>query len=256
MSLLLSIVAGILCLLWGGYLLRAKYTASKDKEAPPPKASNRSFRPRLFVDVDSSHLIHERAMPQGTPYYIVIDTETFDPIQEYEIDTSATLSPAVALSWQLLTKEGLLISEESFVLKRAGHMSQDAIELHGITNHDLQEGANPHRIYAQLSEAIASSTMLVAHNLSFHLSVIQQDMQALGLSSERLTEKPQLCTMQWGKAKGFKRRQDGVGLYPRLDELFAHLYFGCLSVDLQYSSKSLRDVRLVSASLRKIIHAC
>ena len=57
--------------------------------------------------------------------------------------------------------------------------------------------------------------------------------------------------MEWGRSLGFKRSASGEVLYPRLSELFGQLYFARPSLRVRYTSKTVRDVRLCAASLRR-----
>lgn len=207
-------------------------------------------RATLDVDSDARTCISRRSTKP--PYWLVIDTETFDLVDETEGGDDGNYSPAVALSWILLDQAGEVCQEVSHVIRRAGIPTAEATALHGIDANALHAGADPRTVYADFLTAAERAHAVVAHNLNFHLGVIVQDLAALDLPSHRLYALSPLCTMRWGLAQGFKRNIKGEAAYPRLDELFAYLYFGRLTIQLRYRNKSVRDARLVAACLRAI----
>ena len=66
--------------------------------------------------------------------------------------------------------------------------------------------------------------ILVAHNVRFHRTLVRSELSAVGLPTEPLEALPTLCTMERGRVLGFKRRDTGEALYPKLSELFGYLY--------------------------------
>ena len=99
----------------------------------------------------------------------------------------------------------------------------------------------------------ARAKVLVAHHLRFHRAMIVADLEALGLPKADLLDREGYCTMEGGKALGFKRRRSGEASYPRLAELFGQLYYERPHLALRYQEKGLRDVRLCSACLRALL---
>lgn len=206
------------------------------------------------VDIDHSPLFTADAgvLGQGGRVYLALDTETVDALDDEE--GIGSLSPAVALSWALLDERGHCLRECSYVLQRAATLSVEAIALHGITQVEMESGSPPERVYRMLLDDAERANWAVAHNLRFHLGVITQDLEALGLEATSLCRLSPLCTMELGRQLGFKgSRIQGEASYPSLGELFAYLYFGRLDVAYTYRSKSLRDIRLLGASLRRLI---
>ena len=119
----------------------------------------------------------------------------------------------------------------------------------------LHEGLPQRTVYDRLAHVLEGVHAVVAHNIRFHLGVLTHAMQSVqaDVPLDRLMSKPTLCTMELGRQLEFKVRSDGQALYPRLDELFGYLYFERMHLTLCYSSKTLRDVRLVASCLRSII---
>lgn len=227
----------------------------------PKRPTIPSSRFSLSVDIDTSELTVPMAPSQGIPYYLVIDTETFNPILSNDERVGDFLySPPVVLSWQILDRAGNRLSEESYILHQADEempIPQEGTEIHGITDEMMRSGEEPRNVYRRLGELIDSVDCLVGHNLAFHLAVLELDLRAKGedVLLEKLQAKEAICTMLWGQSLGFKRWRGGEALYPRVDELFGHLYFGRMHLPMSYRSKSLRDIRLVAACLRCKLNA-
>lgn len=226
--------------------LRARSSHPTPSNTPPP-----AFRARVAVDIDTSQLTTPRFIHQGTPYVLVVDTETFDAIPDEPEIALQTFSPAVALSWQILDRGGNCLGEYSHILRRSGMMADDAIDLHGISNDAMHRGEDPRAVYSRLLADAQLVECIAAHNLAFHLGTICEDLHRLAIPDQALRLLSGICTMEHGRSMGFKR-YEGRALYPRLDELFAWCYFGRLNIELSYTSKTLRDVRLVAACLNAL----
>lgn len=252
----LCLIALLVLLLVVGYV---RWYRQKRRTRPiilPKRPSIPNNRPILRVDVDTSELTLPTTTHTGSPYYLVLDTETLNPIQcNEERIGDFYYSPPVALSWQLLDGFGNRVSEESYIINQSDEgmkLSPEATEIHGINEEMMLRGEDPSKVYERLQHALASAHCLVGHNLDFHLSVLGLDLRSKGHErlATTLEHKEHLCTMLWGQSLGFKRWRGGEALYPRVDELFGHLYFGRMHLPLSYRSKSLRDVRLCAACLR------
>lgn len=239
------------------------YRRRRHRDRPikqPPRADIAEQRRRLEVDVDSSLLTMPPPTQGDRSYYLVVDTETYELVSaDEESQVVQQHAKPVAVSWQVLDDKGNLIKEASYILSPqdgVANMSEEAIRIHGITNSMLLEGADGDVVYGALSEVLPGCQALVAHNLPFHREVLLSDLcqrgwETLAGSLKALPE--QICTMAWGRQLGCKVGYRGEWLYPRLDELFGYLYFGRLHLPLCYRSKTLRDVRLVSACLRVLL---
>ncbi len=214
-----------------------------------------SFRPKLDLDIETSPLINstERAGSDAKPYYLVLDTESFDAIEEEDkFSPDTKLSPIIALSWQVLDQNKNLILEESHIIRREGTMTDKAKAIHLISDNALHQGEDLCEVLKAFAQDLEQCSVLVAHNLEYHLLALRSAMGECAMTDELLNQKSYVCTMMKGLELGFKRRANGERAYPKLDELFAHLYFARPRIELTYRSKTLRDIRLVSASLRRL----
>ncbi|MDY5858764.1 MAG: 3'-5' exonuclease [Porphyromonas sp.] len=254
---LIAVALALLLLLLTIYLLSWRRRLRRNRPIKLPyKQSAESVRNNLAIDIDTSPLTMPEGLSTGEAYYLVLDTETLNPVQSNDEQVgSVVYSPPVALSWQLLDARGNRLGEESHILclgSEAEPIHTDATEIHGITDEMLRHGEAPEQVYEALRAALGRTQVLVAHNLAFHRTVLCLHLRELGLDSwaTELEGQQGFCTMEWGRSLGFKVWNGGEALYPRLDELFGHLYFQRMHLPLRYASKTLRDVRLCAACLR------
>lgn len=218
------------------------------------QVTHAAFRPAVAVDVDTSSLLVGVPSQAGAPHILVLDTETMHAIsREGNHGVEGEPSPVVALSWQRLDARGGLIDECSYLLRQAGEIAPEATEIHGITTEMMRAGEEPAEIYERLRTALGSGVQVIAaHNLAFHLSTLRADMvDRWGLAPLDVSSLECLCTMECGRALRVKIVQ-GESQYPSLSELFGWCYFGRLNINLRYSSKGKRDIRLVSACVRAL----
>lgn len=235
--------------LFGGRALQE----SKPSEGALPK-SNEGVRLKLVVDVDTSPLTMPRLSFEGDPYYILFDTETAEVVAACVQGRPIGSYTPIALSWQVLSSASVCLWEECHILRQeACLVSAEATALHGIYTKQMLRGASPSTVLARLVNDFLRCKVVVAHNLVFHLGVLEAEIARQGMSPLPLAQMGQLCTMLWGEQLGCKRGPMGQRVYPSLVELFSYLHYGHLGAEVRYRSKPLRDVRLLAACLRKII---
>lgn len=203
------------------------------------------------VDADSSMLLKPASgkLKSSIPFYLAIDTETACEVNKecYRQGTIPEELPVVQLAFGVLNKYGELLSEQSFILKRDCEVSKAATARHGIDSCMLAEGIEPTVAYRELEKQLNACQCVAAHNLWFHRNVLMADMQQYGISTDILASKPGFCTMLEG------RRAIRSGAYPSLRALFSILYFGRPDTQVLFTDKSLRDIRLAAACLRKLL---
>lgn len=210
------------------------------------------------LDVDSSPITVPRLLPEGKPYYMLVDTETLEPIDPLYRQVDGTKTPTLlALSWQILTERGECLEETTYILRRDGlRVAPEAEALHGITTAQMREqGQAPQAVLEHWCKAMIGCKVMVAHNLDFHLEVLQHALLEAGMLCPAIQEAERLCTMHWGEQLGFKHNYQGKCYYPSLVELFRYLYYGHQGIQIVYSNKGLKDIRLLSASVRYAIRA-
>lgn len=204
--------------------------------------------PKVDIDTspffDNSFITKEKA----EPYIMVLDTET-----SQLTDSLSTPSMPVAISWLLLDKNLNVLKEKSFVIKQSS-VSSDATFIHKITQQMIIRGHNPRYVIGELIKDINTVGVIVAHNLKFHLSVIDLQTKSLSLNIDITQGKSLFCTMLWATENNIVSYRDRAK-YPSLTELFAMLYFNRYDVEVSFSSKTRRDLMLILACLRTLKHS-
>ena len=246
----LALVLVQLLLRWG--LQRRTDLVRSAHSYRPPRG--RGTPVLVEVDVDSSPLFDCKASPEAPPHYLVFDTETLDVLHEEEVGEDVEPSPLILLSWQVLDATGACLSEESHLIRRTAPITEEATSLHGITTEEMErEGEELRPVLKRFLQAVSRVKILVAHNVRFHRTLVRSELSAVGLPTEPLEALPTLCTMERGRVLGFKRRDTGEALYPKLSELFGYLYLHEPEVSIRFRQKGLRDIRLCAACLRQLV---
>lgn len=246
----LALVLVQLLLRWG--LQRRTNLLRSAHSYRPPRG--RDTPVLVEVDVDSSPLFDCKASSEASPHYLVFDTETLDVLHEEEVGEDVEPSPLILLSWQVLDAMGACLSEESHLIRRAAPITEEATSLHGITTEEMeQEGEELCLVLHRFLQAVSRVKILVAHNVRFHRALVRSELSAVGLPTEPFESLPTLCTMERGRVLGFKRRDTGEALYPKLSELFGYLYLHEPEVSIRFRQKGLRDIRLCAACLRQLV---
>lgn len=231
--------------------------ARQDTQASP-RSREQSAQPqglglRLVVDIDRSPLLAPEIAPQGAPYYLLFDTETAEACAPASLTSTPADYTLIALSWQLISEGGVCLSEECHLLRQEGcTVAPEATAIHRLTDEDVLRGDTPADVLARFDAALSRCRVIVAHHLAFHLGVLETQYLRLGLEPPQVDQRAQLCTMLWGEQIGCRRGRQGERVYPSLVELFSYLHYGHLGAQVRYASKPLRDVRLLSACVRKI----
>lgn len=238
------------------------YWFSRKGKKRATQTEETAFTPSNKIDVTSSSLFHFPQAPIGAkPYYIVIDTETVDwnpSVEEVGGEEAplgtivpSYLSPIVQLSWTLLDERAEVIREESYILKQAVSISPIAEQIHGISNEMMcQKGIPPKEVYQRFLHDLSLCPTLVAHNLDFHLSALQQDFVANDVIAPDWKAYNLFCTMLQGA--NFLKNQYALtnNTILKLGELYGMLYFGRRDLVMTCKEKSRRDILLVIACLR------
>ncbi len=206
------------------------------------------LRLRAQVDVDRSpmFLMAGRGVKDRKPYFIVVDTETALTIPE-DWEEKRQHLPVIQIAFALLNKRGELLSEHSYLLKQDCEVSGASTEIHGITTDDLLKGYQPERVMATMMRELKKSRCMVAHNIDFHRHVLMEELQRIGMNPAALTGMPAVCTQLSG------RSLMPSGKVPSLTELFGLLYYNHPNLEIKFSNKSIRDIRLSTACLKKLI---
>lgn len=199
------------------------------------------------VDIDTSPLFDNRFImkKKSSPYILILDTETSDLTDKY-----GTPSLPVSISWLLLDENLNVLNEKEYTLRQQ-QLSDNAVMIHKITPKMQEKGISPLIAIEELKKDLRNISIIVAHNIEFHLSVVKLQINTLGLPFDDIENKKIFCTMQWATNNNITSYREQPK-YPSLTELFGRLYFNRNDVEISFKSKSRRDIMLVSACLRNI----
>lgn len=208
-----------------------------------------NLRLKAEVDADRSSVLNPQKVKRRSrsPYYLVVDTETNKAVGEEGGADAADVDglELLQVAFALLDEQARCYAEYSYVLQIKGEVMPEATAIHGLTQADARKGFAPHRVLDRLNNLVARCDTLVAHNLPFHKSVLIKAMEVEGLDTTELASHKSLCTMAWGQ------QRLALTKHPSLSNLFGTLYYERPDLKVVYKNKSLRDVRLVGAILRK-----
>ena len=151
--------------------------------------------------------------------YLFIDTET--------TGLSHHNDHVVQIAWVLTDAAGNIKAEECHVIRPNGYsIPPAAARVHGVTTAKACEIGQPlGSVLQRFSDAATRATIVVAHNLSFDLGILQHDYKIACLPYP-LNGKTQICTMRLSTAWCRLPKLNGsTGFkYPRLDELYYRLF--------------------------------
>ena len=151
--------------------------------------------------------------------YLFIDTET--------TGLSHHNDHVVQIAWVLTDEAGNIKTEECHVIRPNGYsIPPAAARVHGITTAKACEIGQPlGSVLQRFSDVATRATLVVAHNLSFDLGILQHDYKIACLPFP-LHGKTQVCTMRLSTAWCRLPKLNGsTGFkYPRLDELHYRLF--------------------------------
>lgn len=166
--------------------------------------------------------------------YLFIDTETSG--------RSTATSRSVQIAWVLTDSVGRVVAEESHIIQPDGFLIEaGAIRVHGISQmRASNEGRPLQQVLNKLQDAFDVADVLIGHNISFDVAILQNDMRAVNHKMQ-LHDFPKICTMRASTAwcrisplngkRGFK--------WPTLSELHRR----CFGTDVEGAHDALFDVQ-------------
>lgn len=118
---------------------------------------------------------------------LVIDTETTGLPKKrnakYDDMNAWENCRIVEIAWQLYTKDGILISQYSSLIKPNGYqIPEEATRIHGISNQEADECGVPlQEAFHELQCVIETNNVyyIIAHNMEFDDNVIQSELYRL-----------------------------------------------------------------------------
>lgn len=198
---------------------------------------------------------------------IIIDTETtglpatpsigrFYRPELFEVYNQARV---IQIAWQVVDiQTRVILREYQTVVKPHGafEINPAALAIHGITKERIEaEGVATEVMLGRLNEELKKTHLFVAHNLNFDLHVIASEIMRAGHSVPPnalvvLWRMQRYCTMRRTTALCGLKTKRGRPKWPKLVELYAHLFDGRT---FQGGHDAMNDVRATSASFVKLL---
>ena len=129
----------------------------------------------------------------------------------------------VSISW-IVSENHAPANKVYHIIKPKGFViPQQSTAIHGITHEQaVAEGIPVEEVLMRMKCALDSCSTMVAHNIKFDMSIVMSEAYRAGMSdlAAKLKTMQQICTMEKGK------HAMGVKKYPKLGELYAHLFQG------------------------------
>lgn len=160
--------------------------------------------------------------------YLVFDTETTGLIEK-----GATFKPLkgfpriVQIAWNVYSKEGVLISTQSHIIKPKGFkIPKTASKVHGITTKEaLKYGVDSKYVMRLFNNSVNKASVLLAHNFRFDSKIVMSESiindQYCSIFSK---EKEVIDTMlRYKKFVGVKF-SNGAYRFPTLKDLYFKVF--------------------------------
>lgn len=170
---------------------------------------------------------------------LFFDTETSGLPKKYNAHYSDTENwpRIVQLSWLIADDDGKILSESDNIIKVDFEIPFEASHIHGITNAVAEEKGKPiELVLMNFLDDLKKSDILIGHNVSFDIPVLQCELYRSGLKHE--IDHPNFCTMKSSTEycqipgnRGYK--------WPRLEEL----YNICFGKNIEQAHNAKFDVR-------------
>lgn len=170
--------------------------------------------------------------------YLFFDTETTGLPKNYKAPyTDLDNWPRVVqLSW-LISEDSNIIKESDNIIKVDFPIPVQSSNVHGITNEvSRAKGKELNTVMGEFLNDVADADVLVCHNLSFDLAIVQSELLRGGLNPE--LDKKMFCTMK--SAVDFCKLPGNYGFkWPKLEEL----YDICFQEKLENAHDAMVDVK-------------
>ena len=183
--------------------------------------------------------------------FLFFDTETTGLPMNYQapVEDSNNWPRLVQLAWLLSDKNGKEISRNSLIIKPEGFIiPEEAAAVHGITTEQaIAEGIDIGEALAEFSKVLATTKILVAHNISFDEKIMGAEFIRKDIK-HNLIELPKICTMQ--KSTDYCQIEGNYGYkWPKLIELHQKLF----NEDFEDAHDALADVKACARCFFELI---
>ena len=161
--------------------------------------------------------------------YLIFDTETTGLPKRWDapLSDSDNWPRCIQIAWQIHNASGELIAHEDYLIQPNGFtIPFESEQVHGISTALAQtEGIPLAQVLEKFTAALAQTTFVVGHNVSFDLNIMGAEFLRMGLT-DALTEKAivDTCTEETATLCQLPGGRGGKFKLPTLSELYLFLF--------------------------------
>lgn len=162
------------------------------------------------------------------PKYFVFDVETTGLAYSTKPSETYAMPRVVSVGWYVLDEDFKEVKSEYFILKPYRYqIPKDSVMIHGITRERaVMEGLPHNEVYPKLLEDLHQCELVVCHNASFDVPVLEADFIRWNFGRSIIGVKLVACTMKSGTELCAIPKTRGRGYkYPKLSELYLRMYY-------------------------------
>lgn len=174
--------------------------------------------------------VNEDHQAEIKPYYLFFDTETAGLPRNYKapMQDTANWPRLVQLAWLLVDECGTELKRKSVIIRPDGFtIPEEAVRVHGITTERaLNEGLPLRNVLDEFMQDVELAEEIVGHNIDFDIHIVGAELCRLGMSTQKISNKPTTCTMKSFTNFCAIPSNNGYGGYkwPTLDELYCKVF--------------------------------
>ncbi|MGA1029525.1 MAG: exonuclease domain-containing protein, partial [Flavobacteriaceae bacterium] len=161
--------------------------------------------------------------------YLIFDTETTGLPKRWDapLSDSDNWPRCIQIAWQIHNASGELIAHEDYLIQPNGFtIPFESEQVHGISTALAQtEGIPLAQVLEKFTAALAQTTFVVGHNVSFDRNIMGAEFLRMGLA-DALTDKAivDTCTEETATLCQLPGGRGGKFKLPTLSELYLFLF--------------------------------
>lgn len=204
-------------------------------------------------NINITEEIYNNKSESNIPFYMVLDIETsgLPKYRNADYKDFNNWPYPVELAYCIFDKNLKFIKRERYILKQNIVLSEDVINIHGISNSKMKNyGIDPKIIYEKLINDYKSCLFIIGHNIKFDLSILQCDLYRNNFDFD-MFDKNVFCTMLSGKEITYNQFSQKYK-FPKLKELYGYLYYKNVNININNLHSALMDVYITYLCFKKI----
>lgn len=155
----------------------------------------------------------------------------------------------VQISWMIMDFDGIVHKKNNLFINCQFNQNSNAFKINNLKPELIKQlGKDPLDAYRIVINDLKHCKTLVAHNIDFDFSVLFNEFKKYNLANIP-SDKSIFCTMKWGQKELSKINNDKNIKYPKLTELYKHLF----NHDIIQIHNANSDVIILSKCFKEIL---